>query len=451
VDYPFDTNYPFEAWEPRCANGHCWQGDSFRCKDYKAGSPQTVITAGTDLSVRWWFQANHPGDCAIYVSYDTDKHAPAHWLKLHDFIGCGDPSGSFPPINDNELTVAIPSWLASCDHCVFRWEWTAVHVEAVQHYVDCADVQIIGAAVPHATFLSSVSPIVQISGTEHLPRVRRNPFWPKIGENLVQVGLDWCCSLGGVSTVATRSSSAAPTTGPECADIAGRAEVSNCDTLATDCTAFYQVNNSNSGFKLCRLPAGGSGTCTRSGAFMCGPPATPPPLPSPPPPLVVTAAPTDLPANTSASCLGDLATAGVQPAPQLISEPGSAATTIASGGAVRISKWSRHYVVDSCGSQGARPSYANWPLMGRTFSFTVDLSGAECGCNASSEIRTSDLGIGLLIRRLTVRISLQVAVYLSSMRQNDDMGTCSPYYCDANGVCDAHCDEIDLMEGATTP
>lgn len=64
--------------------------------------------------------------------------------------------------------------------------------------------------------------------------------------------------------------------------------------------------------------------------------------------------------------------------------------------------------------------YMAMPLLGKMLRYTIDLSGAGCGCNA--------------------------ALYLVSMRQNAQASLCNDYYCDANRVCGVACTEVDLQE-----
>ena len=47
----------------------------------------------------------------------------------------------------------------------------------------------------------------------------------------------------------------------------------------------------------------------------------------------------------------------------------------------------------------------------------IDLSGSGCGCNA--------------------------ALYLASVPQNDDKTSCDDFFCDANAICGAACDESE--------
>lgn len=82
----------------------------------------------------------------------------------------------------------------------------------------------------------------------------------------------------------------------------------------------------------------------------------------------------------------------------------------------------RMYFGDACtpGSY-TNTNYAAMNFVGRTFSYTINLAGARCGCVA--------------------------ALYLVNMRQNGAAGNCGgDYYCDACEVCGVRCAEIDIME-----
>lgn len=83
------------------------------------------------------------------------------------------------------------------------------------------------------------------------------------------------------------------------------------------------------------------------------------------------------------------------------------------GGRAYFSKWCTAGVFDA-------DMYLVVPLLGKTVQFTVDLGGAGCGCN--------------------------VAFYFTAMQKNPIAGACADHYCDANNVCGARCDEVDVME-----
>ena len=71
---------------------------------------------------------------------------------------------------------------------------------------------------------------------------------------------------------------------------------------------------------------------------------------------------------------------------------------------------SRAYFADRCDEEDLSDasSYAGLSVLGKTISFTVDLSQATCGC--------------------------VVAAYLVPMRANTKRGSCDDFYCDANKV-----------------
>jgi len=90
------------------------------------------------------------------------------------------------------------------------------------------------------------------------------------------------------------------------------------------------------------------------------------------------------------------------------------------GGAVVPQLGSRAYLAEQCTGAYNHSQYLGLNLLGKTLRYTTDLSGLGCGCNA--------------------------ALYLTSMRQNEQPSECSDYYCDANNVCGESCAEIDVQE-----
>ena len=182
------VGYPYHGFDPTNHGGHTMQPSAFRCKGFAAVSPVQTIRAGMPLEVAWFFQAVHPGDCSLYVSYDAEKDAPEHWIKLADFPGCQSDVSSGVDAQQqgrNAVHITLPSWLPSCDHCVLRWEWSAIHDPVhIQQYCDCSDVTIIGTDEPHEQFLCRVSPVQAISNADHLCRTCevRRPFSGQHGE-----------------------------------------------------------------------------------------------------------------------------------------------------------------------------------------------------------------------------------------------------------------------------
>ncbi|CAK0850437.1 unnamed protein product, partial [Prorocentrum cordatum] len=96
-------------------------------------------------------------------------------------------------------------------------------------------------------------------------------------------------------------------------------------------------------------------------------------------------------------------------------------TKVGKNGAVVPYMSGRTYFAEAC-KPGVynHNEYVAMNLLGKTFSYTVDLTDAGCGCNA--------------------------ALYLTNLRQNPNVSECQDYYCDANNVCGVSCAEVDIME-----
>jgi len=138
---------------------------AYRCRELPptGGAPETTLVAGQAFDVAWKMEAGHPGDCYLYVSYDSDVVDPINWFKIAVFPGCGAADGLVVP--DTSTSAVLPADLPACDHCVLRWEWTAhQQVSNIEFYVQCADIAISSSAPPVRP-----SPMVAISGVEHLP------------------------------------------------------------------------------------------------------------------------------------------------------------------------------------------------------------------------------------------------------------------------------------------
>ncbi|CAK0897420.1 unnamed protein product [Prorocentrum cordatum] len=94
---------------------------------------------------------------------------------------------------------------------------------------------------------------------------------------------------------------------------------------------------------------------------------------------------------------------------------------VANGSTLVAHMDARAYFADECSAgKYDNEQYLALNLLGKVLGYSVDLSGAGCGCNA--------------------------ALYLTSMRQNTAPSQCSDYYCDANNVCGESCAEIDVQE-----
>jgi len=147
---------------------------------------------------------------------------------------------------------------------------------------------------------------------------------------------------------------------------------------------------------------------------------TPPPPPPPPPaPSVAAAGPAD-------QCPGQFQMPGygtVAIVPTGWSgAPGAAkiGNLEVHGSKVVTHMEGRAYFADRCTGSYNHTDYLALKLLNKKITYTVDVSKADCGCNA--------------------------AFYMTSMHQNKRKSECFDYYCDANNVCGESCAEVDIME-----
>lgn len=134
----------------------------FVCRNLPALSPSQykTVTAGQTVDMTWGMEAPHPGDCFAYISYDVNKEdTQMKWFKIAQWNDC-------ERLNLQAMKVTIPSYLPSCEHCVLRWEWYALHlrdINIVEFYSQCADIKIIGSSS------NNQLPTPQVTIPGHLP------------------------------------------------------------------------------------------------------------------------------------------------------------------------------------------------------------------------------------------------------------------------------------------
>jgi len=133
--------------------------NEFVCRNYAAVPSSNFISvqAGENVNVQWSFSAAHVGDCFAYLSYTPDlPDNQKVWFKIKSWARCEQT------MNQN-MPVTIPSYLPSCDHCILRWEWYALHVRpTIEYYAQCVDVRITNGQNP------GILPTPQVTIPGHL-------------------------------------------------------------------------------------------------------------------------------------------------------------------------------------------------------------------------------------------------------------------------------------------
>jgi len=174
----------------------------FVCRNYTATPSNlwTTLVAGSSTPMKWAMEAAHPGDCFAYLSYDGESvpDVQKKWFKIAEFGQCNLQ-------NMQTMTLNIPSYLPSCEHCILRWEWYALHLQSigiVEFYSQCADVKIVGN--PNGQL---PSPQVVIPG--HLPQ-DASQYRPGFGSD------DFHMTGPAIATVGGSSYSCDSTYGSSC-------------------------------------------------------------------------------------------------------------------------------------------------------------------------------------------------------------------------------------------
>jgi len=162
--------------------------DFIVCRNKPREEPYVQVEAGKTLKLTYFLQAPHPGDCALYVSYDDDSvpDGKKKFALIWEKKDClcfkeGDGCSYFPAANQGTcpngcpekrvIEATIPDWLPA-GVAVFHHNWYATHpresgavagYKTVELYTGCFDATVVN---PNTAYSKNL-----IAGTVTIPDV----------------------------------------------------------------------------------------------------------------------------------------------------------------------------------------------------------------------------------------------------------------------------------------
>eukprot|EP01114_Cavostelium_apophysatum_P012784 TRINITY_DN2947_c0_g1_i1.p1 TRINITY_DN2947_c0_g1~~TRINITY_DN2947_c0_g1_i1.p1 ORF type:complete len:577 (-),score=113.15 TRINITY_DN2947_c0_g1_i1:162-1892(-) len=276
----------------------------------------TTLTAGATSTVQWALEAPHPGDCFLYLSYDADaSDTQKKWFKIAQWDKCNY-------LNLQNLTYTVPSYLPSCEHCILRWEWYALHlrdINIVEFYSQCADVKINGKAS------GGQLPTPQVTIPGHIPMGATNYRSDTYQPTLTKFTGPPVATIGGAAYDCVKSydnsCNVAPVTNNPCTISNQRCVTSTtyqaCGIGATTTiwgpeqpcqTGLVCYPNTDGAHIYCGYPTADYVPPTTPGSSSSSPSSTPTPAtpsPSTPSPSTPTQAPSGVCTEGEQTCTGD--------------------------------------------------------------------------------------------------------------------------------------------------
>ena len=100
-------------------------GDRWICRGQPRGVPNITVTAGGSMTISWVGFAHRPGDCAVYISFDTDDipDGSKRWAKIFEKRDCLTPDNPLADLTEENGVVQVPgascncSAVAACSQC----------------------------------------------------------------------------------------------------------------------------------------------------------------------------------------------------------------------------------------------------------------------------------------------------------------------------------------------